>query len=199
MRFLRLSSLLLLAACATPKIQQQQNLPCKNPVSFSWDTTLYYKASISVMGNNLSGLIIFNKQNDSTFRLIMTTDVGPKLIDMELTPKGYTKNFVIEQLDRKALLHMFWEDFGTTLGLFARNKAGFYNSELDACCFPISSRFTTCYTSPGSQTFPEKAYFFERDKKKTTISYFYKFGQQPDSISIEHLSFNMSYILRKFD
>jgi len=197
MRFFLLSSFLLLAACATQKVQQPPKVPCTT--SFSWDTTLFYKANISVMGNSISGLVIFNKENDSTFRLIITTDIGPKLVDMRLTPEGYTKNFVIKPLDQKALLNMFWEDFGTVLGLFAGNKEGYYSPETKACTYPIAPRFTASYSASNALAFPEKAHFLKRDKIKTTISYFCKTGQQPDSIFIEHLNFNMSYTLRKFN
>lgn len=197
MRFLILSSLLLFAvACATPKIQKQK-LPATVPFSFNWDTTLFYKTSISVKGTNLSGIIIFNKENDSTIRMIMTTDVGPKLIDMTLTSRNYTKNFVARQLDRKALLHMFWEDFGVTLGLFSMIRDGYYDSVSQTYCYPVAKKFSACYLPGSSLSFPTKAFFFNKNKMKTTINYFYAPGQQPDSISITHLGFDMNYILHK--
>jgi len=197
MRFLILSSLLLfVVACATPKIQKQK-LSATAPFSFNWDSTVFYKTSISVKGTNLSGIIIFNKENDSSIRLIMTTDVGPKLIDITLTPRGYTRNFVAKQLDRKALLHMFWEDFGVTLGLFSRNGGGYYNSDDHAYVYPLVKKFSAGYLPGSPQSFPQKAFFFDKDKMKTTISYFYAPGQQPDSISITHLGFDMNYILHK--
>ena len=195
-RFLLLSSFILLAACASTKVQQEK-LPCNIPASFNWDTTTVYKASISVMNKNFSGLIIFNRENDTDYRLIMTTDVGPKLIDITLTPKGYTKNFVMAQLDRKALLRMFWEDFGTMLGIFAKGKPGY--SDLGTCCYPVSKNFTSCYITSDLKSFPLSAYFVQGNEKKTKINYFCAVGQQPDSIRIDHLALNMSYFLNKLN
>lgn len=197
-RYFLLSSLLLLVACATLKTPQQQKMPCVNRTTFNWDTTLVYKASITVMNQNISGLIIFNKEDETTYRLVMTTDIGPKLIDMTLTPKGYTKNFIISQLDRKALLRMFWEDFSTMLGIFSYSNYS-YNSGIDSCCYPVPRNFSACYNPNEQNSFPSTAYFLKGNEKQTKINYFCLPEHQPDSIKIEHLRFNMSYFLNKLN
>ena len=170
-RCLLLSSFVLLSACAGSKIQVREKTPCSQPPVFKWDTTLVYKASISVLNKNFSGLIIFNRENDSTCRMVMTADVGPKLIDINLNSKGYKKNYVMSQLDKKALLRMFWEDFGTMLGIFSVNKPG-YNSELQTCTYPVYKDFSAWYIPGNSHSFPDSAYFVQGNEKKTKINYF---------------------------
>jgi hypothetical protein len=195
MRYFLLISFVFLGACASSNIQKP-HMACEQPVHLNWDSTLVYKASILVMNQNISGLIIFKKENDSTTRLIMTTDVGPKLIDLRLTPRGYSKNYVFKKLNRKALLNMFWEDFGTTLGLFTENRTGSKSGE-NTCCYPVKKNFSACYLPGSAYSFPSQAYFSENEKTKTKITYFCSNAQQPDSILIVHPGFNMSYFLKK--
>jgi hypothetical protein len=117
---------------------------------------------------------------------------------MSLTSKGYTKYFAIKQLNRKALLNMFWEDFGTMVNIFSEN--GSRNDTLTkTICFPVRKKLSACYNYEGKQLSPQRAYFMDGVEKKTKISYFYDHKNHPDSVVIEHLSFKMNYILKKLN
>lgn len=194
MRYLLLSSLLLFAACASSKYPQQ--LAVNKPSTFQWDTTTSFKANITVLNQEYTGLVILNRESDSSYRVILTTGVGPKLIDMSLTSKGYTKYFAIKQLNRKALLNMFWEDFGTMVNIFSNNNHHF-DTIANSHCFPVRKKLSACYYYKEKQPFPVSAYFMEGQKMKTKFSYFYDGKNHPDSVVIEHLSFKMNYSLKK--
>lgn len=196
MRYLLLSSMLILMACTTSKKISQQSTGNKIPV-FQWDTITTFKANITVLNRDYTGMMILNRENDSSYRVILTTGVGPKLIDMSITSKGYTKLYAIKQLNRKALLNMLWEDFGTMVNIFAKNELLPTSSE--TVCFPVRKKLTACYNFETKQLSPSSAYFMEGSDMKTKISYFYDDKNHPDSVVIEHLSFNMSYYFKKLN
>lgn len=164
---------------------------------FNWDSTMVYRANISFNEYQFSGIIVFNTVDFKTYRMIMTPEVGPTLIDLNLTCEKYTRNYVARKLNRKALLQMFWEDFGTLLGLFsiAKQVEKDYDNVTD--CFGLAKKKLVCYSFCNEAVFPENAFFYFKDKLNTKFTYFYQPNMQPDSIKIEHLKFNLNYSLYK--
>lgn len=70
-----------------------------------------YKANISVYGNELTGIFIAKKINDTTHRVVFTTEFGNKLMDFEISETDFKVNFILEELDRKILINTLQEDF----------------------------------------------------------------------------------------
>lgn len=70
-----------------------------------------YKANISVYGNELSGIFIAKKINDTTHRVVFTTEFGNKLLDFEISETDFKVNSIVEELDRKILINTLKSDF----------------------------------------------------------------------------------------
>lgn len=70
-----------------------------------------YKANISVYGNELSGIFIAKKINDTTHRVVFTTEFGNKLLDFEISETDFKVNSIVEELDRKILINTLKKDF----------------------------------------------------------------------------------------
>lgn len=70
-----------------------------------------YKANISVYGNELTGIFIAKKINETTHRIVFTTEFGNKLMDFEISETDFKVNFILEELDRKILINTLEEDF----------------------------------------------------------------------------------------
>jgi len=70
-----------------------------------------YKANITVYGNELSGIFIAKKINDTTHRVVFTTEFGNKLLDFEISETDFKINSIVEELDRKILINTLKTDF----------------------------------------------------------------------------------------
>ena len=116
---LRISSILVLvlSSCATNKVvQDYKTVPLEKTTLevpyFSNPTMDYvYKANITVYGNELTGIFIAKKINDTTHRVVFTTEFGNKLMDFEISETDFKVNFILEELDRKILINTLTNDF----------------------------------------------------------------------------------------
>lgn len=70
-----------------------------------------YKANITIYGNELSGIFIAKKINDTTHRVVFTTEFGNKLLDFEISETDFKINSIMEELDRKILVNTLKTDF----------------------------------------------------------------------------------------
>ncbi len=74
-------------------------------------TDYVYKTNISVYGHDLTGIFIAKKINDTTHRVVFTTEFGNKLLDFEISEKNFKVNSIVSELDRKILVNTLKEDF----------------------------------------------------------------------------------------
>jgi len=74
-------------------------------------TDYVYKTNITVYGNEISGIFIAKKINDTTHRIVFTTEFGNKLLDFEISDNTFKVNSIVSELDRKILINTLKEDF----------------------------------------------------------------------------------------
>jgi hypothetical protein len=70
-----------------------------------------YKANITIYGNELSGIFIAKKINDTTHRIVFTTEFGTKLLDFEISETDFKVNSIVEELNRKIVVNTLKTDF----------------------------------------------------------------------------------------
>jgi hypothetical protein len=83
----------------------------KVPYFSNPDMDYVYKANIAVYGNELSGIFIAKKINDTTHRVVFTTEFGNKLLDFEISETEFKINSIIDELDKKILINTLKTDF----------------------------------------------------------------------------------------
>jgi len=88
-----------------------------------------YKTTISVYGNDISGIFIIKKINAQSHRVVFTTDFGNKLIDFEISETDFKINSIVDELDRKILINTLKEDFRLLFRKNFSNQKQFENSE----------------------------------------------------------------------
>jgi hypothetical protein len=118
MRYLLLSSLLLILCCA-PRLYQDlspadTDAACLEKLRPRF-TSVLYNTSVDVMGKHLSGLLLFKTMPDSSERVIFSNEMGLKFFDFEYTTDTCRVMSVISQLDRPAVLNQLKEDIGYLL------------------------------------------------------------------------------------
>ena len=87
-----------------------------NAPYFADPTTDYvYKANITVYGKELTGIYIAKKIDDSTHRVVFTTEFGNKLLDLEIGEHSFKVNSIVDELNKKLLINTLKTDFRVLL------------------------------------------------------------------------------------
>lgn len=116
---LRISFLLLLVltSCATNTVVKDYKAVALDktivevPYFSNSETDYVYKANITVYGNELTGIFIAKKINDTVHRVVFTTEFGNKLLDFEISENDFKVNSIVSELDRKVLINTLVADF----------------------------------------------------------------------------------------
>lgn len=74
-----------------------------------------YKTHIEIYGNQLSGIFITKRINDSLHRMVLTTDFGNKLLDFEISENSFKVNFIVDNLNKKIIINTLEADLRTLL------------------------------------------------------------------------------------
>jgi hypothetical protein len=82
-----------------------------NPGSFSWfanrDRSYRYNGSIKFYSHEYSSLMIIKPLTDDSYRALMITEVGIKILDLEIFSTGdYKIHYCIDQMNRKSVIKM---------------------------------------------------------------------------------------------
>lgn len=108
--------LLLIVSCKSYKIQGVEKIESdvkyiQNTYFSNLEADYVYKAHIEVYGNDLSGIFVVKKINDSIHRVVLTTDFGNKLLDFELSENDFKVNYIVADLDKKIIVNTLKKDF----------------------------------------------------------------------------------------
>ena len=203
MKYLRLSSLcFLLIGCNSIVYKDlqlvQSDSACLEKFKPSFHSD-WYNASVDVVGNHISGLLLFKTMPDSSVRIVFTNEVGITFFDFGfLGNGGFKVHQVIQQLDKKVVINLLRKDFelimmrkvGTgPFKSFSRNGEIFYT---------LPSKKETDYfitdKDCASLLRIEKA---SKQKKKVEVTLVGDQHQAPDSVFLKHFTFNMQIGLKK--
>lgn len=95
-----------------------------------------YKTHIEIYGNDMSGIFIAKRLNDSIHRMVLTTDFGNTLLDFEISENTFKVNHVFDKLDKKIIINTLRDDFRTLLQVnntilkkYNRNNEIIYRTE----------------------------------------------------------------------
>ena len=109
-------AVLVLVSCKTYEIKnlsstKEIEATFTNPYFLDTEIDYVYKAHIEVYGNDLSGILVIKKVNDSLHRVVLTTDFGNKLLDTEISKNSFRVNYILDKLDKKIILNTLEKDF----------------------------------------------------------------------------------------
>jgi hypothetical protein len=200
MRYFLLISLIALSLLVYPFSKSNQIVePKLECITNNADSTGLYTISINISDNNFSGLLLFKKNNDSTIRAVMLSEMGPKILDIDLMPSSYKVNFAIKQLRRKFILKALYADFAGITGISTYRKPLeiIITDSLSIKSCKLSSNKIITY-STNSKSSNICAQIIDKQKKEAIIFYFCKeVNSCPDSIFLQHCNFNMDIRLKK--
>lgn len=203
-RFLAISflSIIALTSCSLKTTEGLRQVPftkaeIENSYFSNPEIDYVYKAKIAVYGKNLGGVLIIKKTAAASHRVVFTTEFGSKLFDFQFEGDTFTKNFMIEALDKKFIVNILKDDFK----LLVHEK----------------SKILEVYSSENQYIFKTQRgarfnfYFFEREtaklqkivntsktKEKVEIDFISSDGKTADTIAIKHNNIKLSIDLEKF-
>jgi len=200
MRFFLYVSVILLSCLSSQNCNSQSlTVEQMNRVPHTSDSTKMYSANFTVLKYHFTGLIYFIKQNDSTVRAIMTSEMGPKILDLNLMPQKYNVNFAIRQMKRKVVLNTLYYDLGVASGLFT-SKSPIVESKdsVSVARYRLSKKKELIFSLNTIPTEASVAYIYEKKKEVVKVEFFYiPNSNNIDSVSISHQTIRMNIELKK--
>lgn len=133
-------------------------------------TDYVYKTNITVYGHDLSGIFIAKKINDTTHRIVFTTEFGNKLLDFEISEKTFKVNSIVSELDRKILINTLKEDFRLLLKKEYLLQEQFENEFDNIYKSANGKRDNYLFVSKKDQKL-EKVVHSSKTKEKITITF----------------------------
>ena len=197
MRFLRLISCIICLYLVPGELGAQPAIPALCNTN---DSLRMYTITMEFSTNTLTGLLIFKKINDSILRMVVNTEMGPKLLDMELSPTGYKTIYAFKKLNRKRILNTFYEDFGALSGILIRNKDFSIDSSQEDTIFiyNLGKQKKIIYSSEPSMGRIISGKMKDGKSVKTIFHYFYDPATSKiSSMKLEHQHFQMVILLNK--
>ena len=197
MRRLTLISCILCFCMVWSKLVAQPALP---ELCNTNDSVGLYNITMEFSKSTLSGLLILKKTSDSTLRLVLEAEMGPKLLDLELSPTGYKTIYAFKKLNRKRILRTFYEDFGALSGILVWNKTFItYTSEVaSSYSYDLGKQRKVIYYSEPANVRISSG---KEENGKSVNTIFYYFYDPSilgvSSMKLEHQHFRMVILLNK--
>ena len=133
-------------------------------------TDYVYKTNITVYGHEMSGIFIAKKINDTTHRVVFTTEFGNKLFDFEISEKSFKVNSIVSELDKKILINTLKEDFRLLLKKDYLLQEQFENETENIYKSEDGDRDNYLFISKKDQKL-EKVVRSSKTKEKITITF----------------------------
>lgn len=183
---------------AGEKLEKSNNKTILNPYFSNESLDYVYKAQIEVYGNDLSGIFVAKKVNDSIHRVVFTTDFGNKLLDFEISDTSFKVIYVVEDLDRKLFLNTLEKDFKLLLKSSFTVDEVFENDEYYIYKSNEGKRYNYIYQSKVDSKFI-KIIQTSKSKEKLTLNFDSKDGKIAENILILHQNIKLTISLSKFE
>jgi len=204
MRFLLLSSSLLVLAGCAPVHQQMQSATADISKLQQFKpafTVALYNTRVDVVGNHLSGLLLIKKMPDSSLRMVFSNEMGFKFFDFEFAADGKFKVYsIVKQMNRKSVLKTLRKDFELILmdRLDSSSASVRSSNSLLYYIFPQSKGFNYYITdSTGNRLVRlERA-----SNSKTVVEAIMQnyINGIPDTIGISHKTFDFTIGLKRIE
>ena len=156
-----------------------------------------YKANITVYGNELSGIFIAKKINDTTHRIVFTTEFGNKLMDFEISDTSFKVNSIVSELDRKILINTLKEDFRLLLRKEYLLQEQFENDDYNIYKSEDGKRDNYLFLSKKDQKL-EKVIHSSPTKEKFTVLFSSENNIFAENIQIIHQNIKLKIELHYF-
>lgn len=187
--------ILLLGSCKTYKLTDIQ------PVSgtektvenlyFSSAEDYVYKCQMDIYNNHVSGILIVKKINDTTHRVVLTSDFGNKLIDFEISEHNFKLNYVLPDLDKKIVINFLKNDFQHLLRKEYPVHTRFENKESNIYLSKLDKKTYYLFFNKKNGLLDQIIYT-KNNKEKIDFTFAAKKHIFADSLNLQHKDFKIN-------
>ncbi|KFF14613.1 hypothetical protein IW15_04050 [Chryseobacterium soli] len=187
--------ILLLGSCKTYKLVNAQ------PVSgtektvenlyFSSAEDYVYKCQMDIYNNHVSGILIVKKINDTTHRVVLTSDFGNKLIDFEISEHNFKLNYVLPDLDKKIVINFLKNDFQHLLRKEYPVNSRFENKESNIYLSKLDKKTYYLFFNKENDLLNQIIYT-KNNKEKIDFTFAAKKHIFADSLNLQHKDFKIN-------
>lgn len=207
MQLFRMRSLLVISVlCITWGCRQPAYLqlpqtdaatPCSNLLNAEFKTVLY-NCHINVVGNHLSGLLLFKQTGKDSTRVVFSTEMGIKFFDFEFTPSGFKVIYCIDKLNKKVVLRQLEKDIGLLLfrNVSVNSISNFKNNN-ENYMRTASGKAETYYVADSTCMTLLRIEDVYKGKPKVTIHLTERKEGMADSVYIEHKNYEFNISLKQ--
>ncbi|MFZ4520454.1 MAG: hypothetical protein ACOYNC_02040 [Bacteroidales bacterium] len=197
MTFLKLISCIALCCIVSWRLSAQPVMP---QIAGPGDSIGMYRIAIDLDTLHFTGLLLFIERSDSTWRVVMNADMGPKLLDMDISSSGFKTRYAFPGLNHRKTLKTLFEDFRALTGILTWKKECMAENNpgsMVLTCHP--DRKTKVFYSSSSSMQPISSGTIEVDSR--VVSEFqYSFVPGTHKVStmkMRHLNFRMNITLNR--
>jgi len=157
-----------------------------------------YRAKIEAYGNEFGGIFILKKIEDDLHRIVLTTDFGFKMLDVNISQTTFEINFITGQLDRKIILKTLEQDFKTLLKPSFEVNETFETTR--SLIYKAKDGNINYFIFKNKETeLLEKILKTTRTKEKVNFGFEGKNNTFADSINVNHKDLNLDIYLTQFN
>lgn len=173
-----------------PGYRNAEDMGVNDPITwFQCDSCQYvYKTTIDVLKNHFSGLMVMKAMDSSTHRVVMITEVGLKIFDLEFSHgKEPVVHYIMEPLNRKMLIKTLKNDIGLLIADYSVPPKLFVDKHSGDVVYRYKyNGKKNDYLRTGKD---KKPYSIRQSKgivNKVNVQLFAGDSERPDSIKLSH-------------
>lgn len=164
-------------------------------------TVALYKATVDVVGNHLSGLLLIKKMPDSSTRMLFSNEMGLTFFDFEFTANGQFKVYsIINKMNKRSVIKTLRHDFELVLMNNLDNSKVTVKTQngLIYYIFPQNKGYNYYVTNTAGN---ELVRMERASNKKIIVEALMKnyIHGIPDSIGISHKTFEFNIGLKRIE
>ncbi|SFS53300.1 hypothetical protein SAMN05216365_11079 [Porphyromonadaceae bacterium NLAE-zl-C104] len=97
------------------------------------DSLQTFDMEISFFGKHLNGMMLVKRQDRETVRILINSYFGMSMADFELQPDTFTVHYLLDAMDKPAVVNLFKNDFGLLLGIHLPEQ---FTAQKSLCSHP---------------------------------------------------------------
>lgn len=186
---------LLFVSCKTYKLTDAKSISNAEKtvenLYFSSNEDYVYKCQMDIYKNHVSGILIVKKINETTHRVVLTSDFGNKLIDFEISDNDFKLNYVLPDLDKKIVINFLKNDFQQLLKREYPVNESFENENSKIYLSKVDKKIYYLFFNKENGLLKQIIYT-KNNKEKIDFSFDAKKHIFADSLNLQHKDFKIN-------
>lgn len=170
----------------------------KNPYFSNPETDYVYKAHIEVYGNDVGGIFVAKRINDSIHRVVFTTEFGNKLLDFEVSEKDFKVNYILDELNKKMIVNTLRDDFRLLLKVNHQVNETFESKDFEIHKSNHKKRFNYFFVDKNNSQLV-RLVNASKSKEKVVFEFESKNSIFAEIIKINHQNIKLKIVLNQIN